>query len=90
MNVEVSMDTNLFKVSKVCWAVTSSKDPEPVAFPTIEAASDYLMGIGVPDEEIDIALVDMIASGHSRANFGATKGQFIFSDKLRLNELGVA
>ena len=85
------MDTNLFFVSKVCWAVSSSKDDEVQTFRTIEDAATYLEDIGIPDEEIDDALVDMLANSNVRANFGATQGKFIFSDKARLNELfGVA
>lgn len=85
------MDTNLFKVSSVCWAVTSSHSSEPQTFTTIESASEYLESIGIPDEEIDIALIDMLEHDTKRANFGATQGRFIFSDNKRLDELlGVA
>jgi hypothetical protein len=85
------MDPNLFRVSEVCWAVVSSKESEPMVFNTIEGAADYLEVIGIPDQQIDNALVDMAANGTCRANFGATKGHFMFSDHLRMNELlGVA
>ena len=85
------MDTNLFKVSKVSWAVTSAKDSEVQSFQTIEDAASYLESLGVPDEEIDEALVDMVANGTVRANFGAEDGRFILSDNKRLDELlGVA
>ena len=88
---DIYMDTNLFKVSKVCWAVTSPKTSEAQTFRTIEDASAYLESIGVPDEEIDIALVDMTANDTTRANFGAMQGRFIMSDNKRLDELlGVA
>ena len=78
------MDTNLYKVSKVCWAVTSM-GVEARNFKTIEEAATYLEGIGVPDEEIDLALVDMTANGTTRANFGALKGRFIMSDNERFD-----
>ena len=85
------MDTNLFRVSVVCWAVTSDKTKDAQTFPTIEEAATYLESIGVKDEDIDEALVDMAAKGSRRANFGAASGRFIFSDNMRLNELlGVA
>ena len=85
------MDTNLFKVSEVCWAVTSDRDNEVQTFKSVDDAAMYLESIGVPDEEIDIALVDMVAQGTCRANFGVTSGRFIFSDNKRLDELlGVA
>lgn len=80
------MDTNLYKVSKVCWAVRSEHNPETQVFQAIEGAASYLESIGVPDEEIDIALVDMSARGTTRANFGVTQGRFILSDNSRLDE----
>ena len=85
------MDTNLYRVSKVCWAVTSAKTMEAETFTTIEEASAYLESVGVRDEEIDFALADMLAKGNTRANFGVLEGRFIFSDTKRLDELfGVA
>jgi len=78
------MDTNLYKVSKVCWVVVSPKDEEPHAFQTVDAASDYLLSVGVDDDQIDVALVDMLAKGSTRANFGVN-GTFMFSDNSRLN-----
>jgi hypothetical protein len=79
------METNLYKVSKICWAVVSSKDEETQVFPTIDAATEHLLKIGVDDDNIDIALVDMLAKGTTRANFGVN-GTFMFSDNTRLNE----
>jgi len=85
------MDTNLFKVSEVCWVVTSSKTSEAQVFKTVETATEYLESIGIPDEEIDYALIDMLVNNNTRANFGVTRGGFIFSDKLRFSEFrGVA
>ena len=89
--VRVIMDTNLFKVSKVCWAVTSAYSGEVQTFKTIEEASTYLESIYVLDDEIDVALVDMVANEATHASFGEINGKFILSDKLKLNELlGVA
>jgi hypothetical protein len=85
------MDTNLFRVSEVCWAVTSCAAFEAQVFTTIEDASTYLESIGIPDEQIDIALIDMVANGTCRANFGTIEGNFMFSDHSKMNELlGVA
>lgn len=82
------MDTNLFKVSKISWAVTSNKDAEARVFGSIEDASTYLMeSVGIPDEQIDIALIDMASNGTARANFGDAKGHFLFSDSKRLDEV---
>ena len=85
------MDTNLFRVSKVCWAVTSEVEAEVQTFTTIDDAGMYLESIGVPDEEVDMAIIDMVAKGTVRANFGVTNGHFIFSDDAKLTEpIGVA
>ena len=82
------MDTNLFRV-ELYWAVTSPKE-EVQTFNTIEDAAAYLESIGVKDEEIDLALVNMISDGTTRANFGIA-GKFMFTDNKRLDELlGVA
>jgi hypothetical protein len=78
---------DLFKVSKVCWAVRTPDEPEARSFTTIEGAGDFLESLGVPGDEVDLALIDMVATGHTRANFGIDKGTFLFSDNLRLNEL---
>lgn len=84
------MNTNLFRVSKVCWAVTAPDASEPQVFQTVDAAGAYLESIGVRDEEIDAALIDMAANQTTRASFGQ-KGSFIFSDNTKLSEnVGVA
>ena len=85
------MDTNLFKVSPVCWAVMSDKDSEVQTFKSVDDAAMYLESVGIPDEEVDHALIDMIANGTVRANFGVMSGKFMFSDNKRLEEkFGVA
>jgi hypothetical protein len=81
-----AVDTNLYKMSKVMWAVTSAKTDEPQVFENVDRAADYLESIGVKDEQIDLALIDMIVKGNCRANFGALHGNFIFSDTARLND----
>lgn len=84
------MDTNLFKVSGVCWVVTSIKYEEPQVFTSVDAAAMHLESIGIPDDEVDAAIIDMTAKGTSRANFGANHS-FIYSDDTRFNQVfGVA
>jgi hypothetical protein len=80
------MDTNLFKVEG-CWAVTCARATEEQMFGTIEEAAGYLESIGVKDEEIDFALIDMAANNTTRANFGAMQGTFILSDNKKIDEL---
>ena len=85
------MDTNLYRVSKVCWAVMSQHNAEAQVFKTIEDAAMYLEDIGICDEDIDSALVDMLANTTTRATFDTSNGKFISSDNTRLNELlGIA
>lgn len=73
-------------MSKVMWAVTSARTDEAQVFENVDKAADYLESIGVKDEQIDLALIDMTIRGNSRANFGAIHGNFIFSDTARLND----
>lgn len=70
------------------WAVLVKKDV--VAFETIEQASDYMVSIGIVDDEIDEALIDMVGNDHTHAQFG-TNGYFIFSsDQRYIGNTGVA
>ena len=85
------MDTNLFKVSEVCWVVTSAKHEEPQVFGSVDEAGMHLESVGIPDEEVDSAIIDMSAKGTIHANFGVADGSFMYSDNTRFNELlGVA
>jgi hypothetical protein len=85
------MSINLYRVSKVNWAIVSHKEEGAQCFTNIENASEYLESIGVPSDEIDLALMDMMAKGNTRAQFGVLEGRFLFSDNARLDELlGVA
>lgn len=85
------MSTDLYRVSKNCWAVKSSALEEMAAFPTIEEAADCLEAVGVPSDEIDIAIMEMAGHGHTHAQFGVLEGRFIFSDAEKLDEhFGVA
>jgi len=81
------MEVNLYKI-RSGWAVKAGKEVE--AYPTIEEAADALLHVGVKDDAIDVALIELYGNGHTRANFGVNGG-FIFTDGSQLNELlGVA
>ena len=74
------MDTNLYKISSSSWIVTSDTQEQPARFIDVDKACDHLMTLGVLDEQIDLALIDMVARGTTRANFGGS-GTFSFSDQ---------
>lgn len=81
------MEANLYRI-RAGWAIKAGN--ETVTYDTIEQAADVLVSIGVVDDEIDVALVEMMGHGHTRANFGVN-GTFVFSDEGKLDELlGVA
>lgn len=83
------MDINLYRVSKVCWAVTHPLSDTQV-FKSIEDASVFLESLGIADETIDLALIEMVGNDHSRATFNSG-GKLVSTDNARLNELlGVA
>ena len=81
---EESTNINLYS-SGSYWIVTSPSKVTPTVYDTIEGVSDYLMNLGVLDEHIDLALVDMLAKSNTRANF-STNGTFVFSDGAKLYE----
>lgn len=83
------MEVNLYRLSRVSWAVQAN-GMEAEVFSTIEDASSYMMTLGVKDDAIDNALIEMSGNSHTRANFGIY-GTFIFTDGARHNGLlGVA
>lgn len=83
------MEVNLYRISPLSWAV-QARGTEVEVFPSIEAAADYMLNLGVKDDAIDLALIEMNANEHTRANFGIN-GTFIFSDGATHNGLlGVA
>lgn len=73
------MNTSLYKISQASWIVTSDVNKEPAKFTDVDKACDYLIELGVGDDEIDRALVDMAAKGTKRANFN--DHGFAFSDQ---------
>lgn len=74
-------EVNLYKV-RSGWAVVSQEDWE--TYPTIELAADVLMSMGVKDDQIDVALIEMYGNAHSRANFGVN-GTLIMTDEAKLD-----
>ena len=83
------MSISLYKF-RSAWIVKQD-DKTFENFTTIEDASDFLEGIGVPDEEIDTALIELDANKHTHAVFGLTNKTFVFSNEDKFNELfGVA
>lgn len=81
------MEVNLYKI-RSGWAIKAGNETE--VYSSIEDAADVMVTLGVIDDEIDAALIQMSGLGHTRANFGVN-GSFIFSDKGQLDELlGVA
>jgi len=75
---------DLYKMENNVWAVKTLRTGTSV-FPSIEEASDFMLHMGVEDDEIDSALIDMITLSHTRAQFGIN-GFFIFSDEKRAFE----
>jgi acyl-coenzyme A thioesterase PaaI-like protein len=53
------------------------------SFKTIEGAAEYMHNIlGVPEDDIDVALIDMASNHNNLAEFGTLNGGFIFSKKV--------
>jgi hypothetical protein len=77
------VNTNLYRVSSKDWIVTCDAHKEPARFADVDRACDHLMTVGVIDEQIDLALIDMVAKGTNRATFSAS-GVFAFTDDSRL------
>jgi hypothetical protein len=81
------MEINLYRI-RSGWAIKAGKETE--AFPSIESACEALSYLGIDDDSIDVALIEIYAKLHSRANFGIN-GRFVFTDGAQLDELfGVA
>lgn len=74
----VATQISLYKVSNTQWVVMHAQCP--ASFTTVDKACDNLMTLGVIDEQIDLALIDMAVRGNGRAAF-SEKGIFMFSDE---------
>ncbi len=74
------LEVYLYKV-RAGWAI---KAGECETYPTIELAADVLMTLGIKDEAIDDALIEMYGNAHSRATFSAT-GALVSTDEAKLD-----
>lgn len=81
------MSHDLYKISKTSWAVKSHKLAEVCVFETIEKAAALLEELGIAPNEVDMAIMDIYGQGNTHAQFGVKQGNFIFSDKEKLEDL---
>lgn len=86
MELFMRSSIDLYKMPANAWAVRD-QEGEVQKFVSIERAATFLESVGVMDEEIDYAIIDMEANANSHAQFGLIEGRFIFSDKEKLNSL---
>lgn len=71
------MPVNLYRITYKSWVVEYGTETE--VFDTIEDACELMLKLGVSDPEIDEALIELSAHGHSRAKFG-TGGNLLGTD----------
>ena len=74
------MSHDLYKSSDGSYIVSSARLKVPYVLPSIEGAAEALTMLGVPDDEIDFALVDMMEKGTVHAQFGVMNGTLLFTD----------
>jgi hypothetical protein len=79
------MSINLYKISNISWVVRV-EDSDYEAFTNVDDAANFLEALGISEDEVDAALIDLATNNHSRANFGVNKS-FIVSDNERFDEL---
>lgn len=77
---ERSASHDLYKLSGGKYMVKSFRLSKPYILPDLDGACQALLEVGIPDDEIDFAVMDMIAKDHNHCQFGVNKGSFIFSD----------
>jgi len=75
------MSHDLYKSHDGSYIVASFRLKTPYVLPSIEGASEALAMLGVPEDEIDFALIDMLEKGNTHAQFGVLNGLLIFTDK---------
>jgi hypothetical protein len=75
---------DLYRMQNNVWAVKTLRTGVSV-FPSIEEASEFMLNLGIYDDEIDVALIDIVTMNHTRARFGIS-GVFISSDDKRAFE----
>ena len=83
--------TDLYRVSKVSWAVKyfpqGQEKAETISFATIEQAADFLeQELHFKEEEVNQAIIEMTINGHNHAQFGVMKGNLIYTDCEQLGE----
>lgn len=76
---------DLYRLNKDKWLVSNKEDK--IIFDKIESACDYMLELGIIDDEIDFALADMVSNEHCHAQFG-TNGFFIYSDNISTDFIG--
>lgn len=67
---------HLYVLSKTKFAVKSSLLKKPYFFETIEGAAEALLELGVKDDDIDTAIMDMYSRENNHARFEAIEGKF--------------
>lgn len=77
---------DLYKLPDGTYKVSSFKLRTPHVLPTVEGACEVLEMLGVPDQEIDYALIDMAQKDSNHAQFGVLHGAFIFSERVELSK----
>jgi hypothetical protein len=77
---------DLYKLPDGTYKVASFKLKTPHVLPSVEGACEVLEMLGVPDQEIDYALIDMAQKDSNHAQFGVLHGAFIFSEKVEMNK----
>lgn len=80
-------NVDLYKVSNVQWIVGRSDLKEGYSCSSVEDACNLLEEIGILGDEVDAAIISMVANAHSRANFNLTTKKFVFSDDAKPNSL---
>ena len=75
-----SQSHDLYAMKDGTFLVKSFKSPITALCRTPEEAADTLLALGVLDDEIDVAIMDMAKHSSNHAQFGILKGAFIYSD----------
>ena len=61
------------------WTVLAFE--EITCFTSPDDAFNHIEKLGISAEEADVALIAMLINNHTRAQFGAIDGTFMFSDE---------
>lgn len=77
---------DLYKLPDGTYKVSSFKLRTEHVLPSVEGACEVLEMLGIPDAEIDYALIDMLQKDNNHAQFGVLHGAFIYSEKVELSK----